>query len=89
VTLPDFKSDINTLELNTTLEVFPNPANGYLNISSDKPINSIAIYNIQGQLVLALSNKSDIRKVDIDSLDDGQYYLKTEDSVSKFIKQSF
>jgi len=87
ISLPDFKSDVSTLEVDNTLNVYPNPTTNYLNIDSDANINSVAVYNIQGQLVLAQSGKNQIDKIDVSQLESGTYFLKTGSSITKFIKQ--
>jgi hypothetical protein len=53
--------------------MFPNPANDELTIRSDEQIESIAIYDTQGRLVLSEANN--IQRIDISSLAEGFYQV--------------
>jgi Leucine-rich repeat (LRR) protein len=72
--------------------LYPNPANEVLNIATTKTIEvqSIAVYDILGQLVLALPNVKSVSKIDVSQLSAGNYFLKmnTDKGTSnmKFIK---
>ncbi len=87
--------DLNTVKIDensrtNTLRVFPNPANSELNIvtGSSSVITEIKIYDINGKLVLRLTNKT---KLDISRLSSGQYYIKVKQDdgyfSAKFIKK--
>lgn len=87
--------DLNTVKIDensrtNTLRVFPNPANSELNIvtGSSSAITEIKIYDINGKLVLRLTNKT---KLDISGLSSGQYYIKVKQDdgyfAAKFIKK--
>jgi hypothetical protein len=72
--------------------VYPNPVNEALNISTTKAIEiqSIAVYDILGQLVIALPNIKDVSKIDVSNLRTGNYFIKVNSdkgsSNMKFIK---
>jgi hypothetical protein len=72
--------------------IYPNPVNEVLNIATTKTIEvkSIAVYDILGQLVLALPNASNVSKIDVSQLSAGNYFIKlnTDKGTSnrKFIK---
>jgi|GEM_PF-2914096 len=87
ISLPEFKSDVTALEWQNELIIYPNPTSDYLNFKSDLSINQVAIYNIQGQLILAQSGKNQIDKIDVSQLESGTYFLKTNQTTSKFIKK--
>ena len=63
-----FKTTLDTpdFEFSNYLSVYPNPANEVLNIVKTKEIElqSIAVYDILGQLVIALPNIKDVSKLD-------------------------
>ena len=67
-------------------------SNEVLNISAKKniEIQSIAVYDILGQLVIALPNIKDTSKIDVSNLRTGNYFLKIKSdkgsSSIKFIK---
>lgn len=69
------KSDF---EFSNYFSVYPNPANEVLNISVQKDIKiqSIAVHDILGQLVIALPNIKDVSKIDVSNLRTGNYFLK-------------
>ncbi len=83
------KSDF---EFSKYFTLYPNPTSGILNLSVKNGIalNSIAIYNMLGQLVIAIPNAQTVSAIDVSSLKTGNYFIKmTTDkgtSNSKFIK---
>jgi Secretion system C-terminal sorting domain len=80
-------------EFSEFITLFPNPAKDRININTKQGINlkSIEIFNMLGQLVMAIPNKSNERSVDISSLSSGQYMVKVNTdkgiSHSKFVKE--
>jgi hypothetical protein len=68
--------------------VYPNPVKDVLHLNSDKQIEEISIYNIQGQLVL---NAKNTNEVNTSSLPIGQYVVKATSEglhhTNKFVKQ--
>ena len=88
---------ISSIKGNSEVLIFPNPANGFLNIEVDMEIKQldIKILNIRGHVVY--HNKGDnesgnyTKQVDVSSFAKGVYYLKVTDevfhAVSKIIIQ--
>jgi Leucine-rich repeat (LRR) protein len=72
--------------------VYPNPANDILNISLKSliEVQSIAVYDILGQLTVAVPNAKTVAKIDVSKLTTGNYFIKinTDKGTSsmKFIK---
>jgi hypothetical protein len=68
---------VSETEFMQTLTVFPNPTNGNLNIHNKKyPIETLAIYNLQGQLLYNDSYQSQNQiAVDISSFSKGIYMI--------------
>lgn len=85
--------DKSDFEFSNYFSVYPNPANEVLNISVQKDIKiqSISVYDILGQLVIALPNIKDASKIDVSNLRTGNYFLKIKadkgSSSFKFIKK--
>ncbi|WP_281298917.1 DUF7619 domain-containing protein [Flavobacterium limnophilum] len=83
---PDF-------EFRDYFSVYPNPVNDVLNIGykSAIEVKSIAVYNILGQIVIAVPNVSTISNIDVSKLVAGNYFLKMNtnkgSSTEMFIKQ--
>lgn len=79
-------------EFSNHFKVYPIPADEVLNISAiqNVEIKSIAVYDILGQLVIALPNLKDTSKIDVSNLRTGNYFLKIKSdkgsSCMKFIK---
>ena len=73
--------------------VFPIPTHDILNIRTKNSIQlkSMAIYDVLGQIVIAVPNAQNISKVDVSKLSSGNYFLKmnTDKGTSsfKFIKK--
>jgi Leucine-rich repeat (LRR) protein len=83
---PDF-------EFSTYFTLYPNPANNVLNIQSKDSIQlkSAQIYNMLGQLVLAVTNLENASSIDVADLTAGNYFIKIHSdkgtAATKFIKQ--
>jgi uncharacterized repeat protein (TIGR01451 family) len=73
--------------------VYPNPVNDILNIGTKNTIEvqSMAVYDILGQIVISVPNAKIVSKIDVSKLTTGKYFLKmiTDKGTSsvKFIKQ--
>jgi hypothetical protein len=59
--------------------IYPNPTNGDFTISTELSL-AITIYNELGQVVYSVKMNSDNRKVNINNLDKGIYFVKAIDS---------
>lgn len=73
---------------NLEVSLYPNPANDVLNIEMTNEVQSIEIYNIQGQKVKAANQK----QINIADLANGMYMIKIQDAenaiaTKKFMKQ--
>ena len=77
---------------NDYFSVYPNPVENNLNISKKEEIeiSSIIIYNMLGQIVVAIPNAKNVENVDVSSLKSGNYFVKINtdkgNSNTKFIK---
>jgi Leucine-rich repeat (LRR) protein len=80
-------------EFSNYFNVYPNPVRDVLNISTknDIEIESVSIYDVLGQLVIAAPNAKNISIIDVSKLNIGNYILKVKSnkgtSSSKFIKK--
>lgn len=83
---PDF-------EFGNYFSLFPNPAKNVLNLQAKAEIGvkSINIYNMLGQLVIAVPNAETVTSIDVSDLQSGNYFIKVNtdkgSSTAKFIKQ--
>lgn len=84
---------VNSFNFEDNLTLYPNPAESILNINkkSNIEITSMEVYNLYGQLIMALPNANDIDKIDVSSLSLGTYFIKVHSdkgiSSTKFIKK--
>lgn len=73
--------------------LYPNPASDILNINAkqDIEIQSLAIYDVLGQLVIAVPNAKLVSNIDVSKLRTGNYFVKVKSdkgsSNIKFIKK--
>ncbi|PKB18686.1 T9SS type A sorting domain-containing protein [Flavobacterium sp. 5] len=89
-----FKTALATqdFEFSNYLTVYPVPANDILNINTTRAIEikSLAIYDIIGQIVIAVPNAKSVSKIDVSKLTTGNYFIKINSdkgsSSMKFIK---
>lgn len=77
---------------NNNIIMFPNPANSTVNINSNLEFNEIVVTNQLAQIVKKFKQYGS-KKISIDSLQDGNYYLtlyldNEKKGFAKFIKQS-
>lgn len=70
-----------------SFHTYPNPVKDILNISYDKNIYNVAVFNVLGQEVMTKSVKQNQSQVDMSHLSNGTYMVKvTSDSQLKMIK---
>lgn len=84
------KSDF---EFSNYFNIYPNPVDTVLNIGSKNTVEvkSISVYNILGQLIIAIPNAKNITKVDVGNVAVGKYFIKIDSNKgstsSQFIKK--
>ena len=66
------------------ISVYPNPVEDVLNITSDKPVHSIRLYNVYGTEVL---RAADTNSVDVSHLPAGVYMVRADGKVTRIIKK--
>ena len=80
---------INDVEF-TNFTISPNPASEILNITNDRTIDSIEIYNMLGQRVLSNTSNATNISLDVSNLSNGAYFVKAtvegNSATQKFIK---
>ena len=78
---------LSHFETPNKIEVYPNPAQSNLNITSDKPIEQISIYNIAGELVMVEQAFENVQSIDISKLAGGIYIVKAIQDGSTLVNQ--
>lgn len=70
----------------TQVKIYPNPAKNVLNISTEKPIHSVEIYDFLGRLIKTETKNN----INVSRLEKGNYLLKiktnNQELIEKFIK---
>lgn len=82
-------TDINSTDIESLLNVYPNPTNDYIHIVSDMvDLKSIRITNIVGQVVLNATeiNNPKAVKIDVSNLPSGTYHMNIETEKGNVIK---
>lgn len=80
---------LNESQLNANLSVYPNPSiNGKVNISGLEGTNTIAVYNMIGQLVSTETTNAELVTIDLKGRTAGTYIVRVTDSYnhSKVVK---
>ena len=71
----------------TQVKIYPNPAKNFINISTEKAIQSIEIYDVLGRLITTETKNN----INVSQLAKGNYFLKIKTSdqelIEKFIKE--
>lgn len=90
-----FQTTLDTpdFEFSNYFDLYPNPASNVLNINATQAIEiqSLAIYDILGQLVIAVPNAKSVSNIDVSKLRTSTYFIKVKSdkgsSSMKFIKK--
>ncbi len=95
----DFGSDSKTMnidlvgleEISAAFDVFPNPMNDIVNVISDERILSVEIMNVNGRILMSLSNLGRTNQLNVSNLASGVYtmVIKSDDGAMfhKLVKQ--
>jgi hypothetical protein len=74
---------LNTTDANSAITVFPNPASDYvmidMSVYHSMPLNTIAVYNSTGQLLIKRTVNSASEKLDITAFPKGSYRVVISD----------
>jgi len=71
----------------TNFKAYPNPVTGLLNLSFNKNITNVAVFNLLGQQILSNNTNSKLTQIDMSLLSKGTYMVKvTADNEVKTIK---
>lgn len=77
---------IGTFDANA-FRYYPNPVKDILNLSYDKNITNVAVYNVLGQEIMIKNNNANQSQIDMSSLASGTYLVRvTADNAEKTFK---
>ncbi len=81
-------TSVDDFDINSGLQLYPNPATNVLNIISDDVIESVSILNVTGARVLSVGNvRTNEYIMSLDGISAGIYFLEVR-SVNNAIKVS-
>jgi beta-glucanase (GH16 family) len=75
----------NSLDLDASLKLYPNPATDKIHISSKMPISGLALYDVYGKLIFTKENNT--KSIDVSRLNSGVYFLEVSSSTQKAVKK--
>lgn len=81
--VPPVASGMEELEINQTLNVFPNPTEGAITIDCANTITQIEIYNVLGTLIHSSIPNRYRTTIDLSSQSSGIYFVKVTDSTKQ------
>lgn len=67
---------IGDFEKDNSVSIYPNPSNGIVNIKADNTIQSIALYDVQGRVLVTRLIKDVQSNLDISNYSGGVYFIK-------------
>lgn len=77
-------NSINKTQLSNSLKVYPNPTQNFLYVDGAN-FSNISISNIAGRVVDF--KRAGINKIDVSSLSNGIYFLRSDNKTTRFIKK--
>ncbi|HEY4798390.1 MAG TPA: T9SS type A sorting domain-containing protein, partial [Bacteroidia bacterium] len=78
-------TDVNNIEDESSISIFPNPTDGKINLSMSQFENTtIKIYNLVGECIHSQIITSPTSQIDLTSQSDGIYFLQTNSGGKHF-----
>lgn len=74
----DDESGIGQMKVNHNLSIYPNPVEDLVTIQGNRPIETVKVYNLFGQVVLEQTLNAVQGKLDLSELTAGNYMLQAE-----------
>ena len=76
--------DVAIAKIKPALSLFPLPVNNELNIDIDETIETVEIFNMQGQLVVSAAGLS---KINTQPLTSGSFIVRIKTDLKEYTKQ--
>jgi len=71
----DVVLDIEKVVFDSNIKIFPNPSSDFINLESENKIVELSIYNAQGQLMIFKAGQVDLRRINVQDLNSGTYFI--------------
>lgn len=73
------------LNLDSTLQLYPNPATEKIHITANVALSKLALYDVYGKLILTKENNT--KSLDVSRLNSGVYFLEVYSNTEKAVKK--
>jgi subtilisin family serine protease len=73
--------------LSGSINIFPNPTDGLININGLEGIINIEIIDVTGKAILKSKSQSNTSKIDISDLPNGIYFVRLESAENRFVQK--
>ena len=77
---------VRELLQSSKLILYPNPTTNILQISSNEVLQFVQVYNLLGELIVAIDSKEKEITLDCSGLTTGIYFMKTAKGIGRFVK---
>ncbi len=74
----------HNFNLNEAIQLFPNPSNDKITITSDVALSSLSLYDVYGKMVL--TKDTDLHSIDVSNLSAGVYLMEIYSNKNKAVK---
>ena len=81
---PNAGVGVQEIENNTSISVYPNPAEGQISVTLNKSAE-VSIYNIMGQAVMTMEGHAGVNTFDISNLTSGIYFVSAGNDTQKIV----
>ncbi|MBU3659150.1 MAG: T9SS type A sorting domain-containing protein [Flavobacteriales bacterium] len=71
----------------TTFSLHPNPANDFLQLTTENPTGEYQLLDAQGRLILKEKIISSTQQIDLKGIQSGIYFVEIDGNVKRFIKE--
>lgn len=72
---------------NGNLNVYPSPADSYVNVAADKALGDVSVYSLEGTLVNSVRTDDNVVVLDIADLSSGIYVVRAAGATARLIKK--
>ena len=79
-----FMTEVNS-QPESSLRVFPNPANGTLNVEG--PMGSVEVYNTLGQRLMSKEVNGNFTQIDLSDYNNGMYFLRVNHNGETIVRK--
>lgn len=81
--VPPVATGISDMDIDQTLNVFPNPSKGLITVDCAKTINKIEVYNVLGSQIFTSQPDRYRTTIDLSKFESGIYFLRVTDATQQ------